>query len=188
MPKSDWDTDYVLPGNKRLRLALFWVTNYGKHNADDVIDKAETMLGKHGIRLDIYPSRKQTKEFTIEYDEKIQAKNSHYNWVRGEAAKIFDDQKTASKKQRLPVFLCDFVYPGFGLTIKSTPWPYFCFVRPFPSSDKITLIHEIGHAAGISGHLAERKKKHKNFMDETPKRSVMYKAQIQKISRAYFMK
>jgi hypothetical protein len=186
-PNSDqFDLNYKHPGNVKLRLSLFWVTNCVKIDTSPqvVLDKAEKLYAKHGIGLDIFPSRTRTKEHTIETKIDLLLPE-HYNAIRLEAHKRFDDQKTPNKKQRLPVFFCEFKDISNGLTITGAWLPYV-FVSGVLTPDKATLAHEIVHAAGIPGH----NKSHPNniMADGTNSRSEFFKFQVQTVAKGYFAK
>jgi hypothetical protein len=111
--KTDWDPNYKHPGKTTVRLTLFWVSNYYQDTSQKVLKKAEQMLTEHGLGLEIYPkSRQSAPNHTIQIpgDPTQLLVNDPentpytYNWLRNQAAAIFDDQATKDKRQRLPVF------------------------------------------------------------------------------------
>jgi len=189
MAKSDWDPDYKLPGNKVVNLCLFWATNYKINSSLKTIEQAEKRLKEHNIGINIYPSRNYTKSHIIDVgDEAIPPQD--YDKLRRKAAAVFDDQKTTDKIQRLPIIFCEFVARGYGLTVlrgKNSSWLAYCLVSQTLNQDYSTLIHEIGHAAANNGQHSPQKS---NFMHESsyPERTIMVKAQIQLLARAYFVR
>jgi hypothetical protein len=176
--------DYRHPGNLKIRLTLFWVTNCVNIDTtpEAVLAKAGELYAPHGLGFDIIPSRQRIPEHTIEAPVDLLLPE-HYNAVRLEAHRRFDDQKTKDKKQRLPVFFCEFKDPSNGLTIAGA-WPPYIFVSGVLSPDRATLAHEIVHAAGIIGH--DRTHPNNILAEGTNSRSEMFKFQVQQVAGAYF--
>jgi hypothetical protein len=196
---ADWATDYKHPGRVTVRLTLFWVTNYTLDSSQRVLDKAEALLAEHGLGLDIYPSRTRTKEHTIQDPGRL-LKAEDYGPLRSQAAAIFDDQKLPGRRQRLPVFFCEIEYPDASRMIDKfstnppSTWPPYILIGNAVASDNVTLLHEIGHAAGINKHNTDGDPegvpidptKPRNIMNVMPTRSIMFRAQVLSIARAYF--
>jgi hypothetical protein len=91
--------------------------------------------------------------------------------------------RSTDKKQRLPVFFCEFKDPANGLTITGDWLPYV-FVSGVLAKDKATLAHEMVHASGIPGHDRAHRD---NIMSEvTDNRSELFRSQIQQLAGAYF--
>jgi hypothetical protein len=184
-PGSDLLTlDYRHPGNAKIRLTLFWVTNCVKIDTSPevVLAKAEQLYAPHGLGFDILPSRRRIAEHTIEAPADLLLPE-HYNAIRLEAHQRFNDQATKDKKQRLPVFFCEFKDPSNGLTIAGA-WPPYVFVSGVLTPDTATLAHEIVHAAGIIGH--DRAHSNNIMTEGTASRSEMFKFQVQQVAGAYF--
>lgn len=189
MGSSDWDPDYKLPGNKKVYVTLFWCSNYDGHKYEACLDRAETMLKEHNIGLDIYPGKKRVKEHEIDIGSDV-LPASRRNEMRRKAHAKFDDQKAGSKIQRLPIFMCQFVGPAYGLTIlrgKDSPWLEYVMIDHEVNQDNSTILHEIGHAAAKNAAHSPQKG---NFMHVSsyPERTIMVKAQIQQLARAYFVR
>lgn len=195
MASSDWDPNYKNPGLAKARVTLFWASNYKIDTAKKVLDQAEKLLSEHGIGFDVYPGKTRTDKHTIQVPDRP-INTDEYNDLRLKAGAIFDDQKTADKRQRLPIIFCEFKYPGNGLTILTrpagsddgSPWLPYCLISGLADPDSSTLIHEIGHAATNSpNHLPQKG----NIMHESPvimSRTTIVKTQVQAISRAYFVR
>jgi hypothetical protein len=184
-PKSsDLDLDFKHPGNVRLRVTLFWVTNCLKIDAapQAMIARTEALYAKHGLSLDIFPSRQRTPAHTITFPDRL-IEQEEYNAIRLEGHRRFNDQKQGDRKPRLPIFFCEFRDPARGLTIKGDWLPYN-FVSGVVTVDKATMAHEMVHAAGLEGHIRSTAT---NLMSEpTDARSEMFKFQVQTVARAYF--
>lgn len=187
MPRPGWEIDYKHPGALKARVTLFWLENYKKDTTKQVVDKCESMLKEHGIGLDVYPSRTIDAKFIIPFKKEL-ALPDDYNDIRCQAAKIYDDQKTASKLQRFPVIFGEFKGASSGITTQRDNWLPYCFISGHIASDAVELIHEMIHAAGTPLHLAETKTGPKNVMEDNPTRTTVYKSQVQLLARAYFVK
>ena len=195
-PKQDpLDVNYRHPGGLRIRLTLFWVTNCMNMNsiAESSLARAEELFAKHGLGLDVYPSRHPTPEHTIETPANVVAAGglminnppeyNHWNEVRNEGARRFDDQKAPGRRQRLPVFFCEFKYPAKGVTVVGSPWLPYVLVGGNIAPDRGTLAHEIIHAAGFGPHIPRSA----NIMAETDtSREEIYRMHVEMVAKAYF--
>jgi LysM repeat protein len=184
LPESE--LNYKHPGNVKVRVTLFWVTNCAKIDTSPrvLIARTEEIYRRHGLTLDIIPGRDRTEAHTIEFPDRL-IEQEEYNSIRLEAHKRFNDQKSGDGRQRLPIFFCAFRDPDNGLTIEGDWLPY-CFVSGNLTADRATMAHEPVHAAGIKGHL-RRSDMTRNLMHETTQeRSEMVKFQVQTLAGAYF--
>jgi hypothetical protein len=190
MASPGWETDYVVPGAKQVRLTLFWGDNYFDTSYRDCIATTRSMLDQHGLKLDLVPGGGgPTDQFRIEVPVKADGllHEEDYNEVRNRCAAKFDDQAADPHKQRLPIIFCQFKRAAHGLTIPTTPWLPFCLVDAV--ADEVTMLHEAGHASGLP-HLTTSSKvgQPQNFMfDGGGDRSLMHKAQLQVFAKAYFV-
>jgi hypothetical protein len=185
-PRPGWETDYVVPGNKIVRLTLFWGTNYTSESYKDALKTAADMLKQHGVGLDIYPGSQRTPAHVIDTGDGLLLPDQ-YNDVRLKAAAIFDDQADPPYKQRLPVIFCEFKDAAHGVTTTGGGnWLKFCLIGGVINTDKVTLLHEMGHASGLP-HLTTGGGV-RNFMEEADGRTVMHKAQLQTFANGYFVK
>ena len=107
------------------------------------------------------------------------------------AHKAFDDK---GNPQRLPVIFCPFAKQNGadqcdfnGVTIKDTSWLPFVIINSEANSpDKVTLLHEIGHAANLV-HIPKGKNDLvANFMSYETDRTDMLRNQVIAIAKAYF--
>lgn len=191
MASPGWETDYVVPGNKEVRMTLFWGDNYFGTIHKDCVATARSMLAEHGLKLSLLPSNGEpTDQFRITVPVKSDGllHPEDYNELRNRCAAKFDDQAVEPFKQRLPVIFCNFKYTANGLTIESGPWLPYCLVGP--TCDSVTMLHEAGHASQKIGHLTTSSKQgaKQNFMfDGGGDRSLMHKSQLQRFVQAYFI-
>lgn len=190
------DPNYKNPGAAKARLTLFWCTNYKIDTSKKVLDQAEKLLGEHNIGLDVYPGRTRTDKHTITVPADHLILPEEYNDLRLKAAAIFDDQKTPDKRQRLPVFFCEFKDVGHGITVitkkpgdpSGSTWLPYCLVSGVIDNDNATLVHELGHAAHNSGvHSPDLG----HVMHNAPAakaRTIIDKIWVQIYARGYYVK
>jgi LysM repeat protein len=188
LPASE--QNYKHPGNVKIRVTLFWVTNCVKIESSPraLIARTEEIYSRHGLKLDIVPGRDRTEQHTIKWEDRP-IEPDEYNQIRCKAAEQYDDQKSGDKRPRLPVFFCEFNDPegraSNGLMITGDWLPYV-FVSGALTADRATMAHEPLHAAGIAGHIRGNAMT-KNLMSETThERSEMIKYQVQTLANAYF--
>ncbi len=180
--------DFVLPGDKKVNLALFWATNFFGDKDTFVLDKAESMLKEHGIGLSCWPSSKlKTADNTFDFGSGLirQEQYSQIYLTLAEAA------NKAGKRQSLYVLFCQFMGLANGVTISNGPMLCFrtpmVFVAPTPGNDGVTLLHEAGHAGGLDHDKTSTGTTGRNFMNEAESRSTMMKWQLEKLGKAFFI-
>jgi hypothetical protein len=158
-----------------------------------LLARTEELFAQHGLGLDVYPSRNPTPEHTIETPANVVAAGglminnppeyNHWNEIRYEGSRRFDDQKAPGRRQRLPVFFCEFKYPAKGVTVVGSPWPPYVLVSGNVVTDRGTLAHEIIHAAGFGPHIPRPN----NIMAETDgSREEIYRMHVEMVAKAYF--
>lgn len=183
---DEGSTTYVLPGNLRVRLGLFWVSNYFGATDQLVLRRAEEMLNVHGLGLDIWPSRTRTDQTVLQFEDRL-VEREDYGSLHDRATAILSD---AGKKKYLPVLFCQFRYTASGLTVWDSQllcWVIpMCLVGPTVAGDNVTLLHEVGHAAGLDHDKTSTDPKNRNFMHEAETRTTMMKWQIQKMASAFY--
>lgn len=194
---NQFDINYRHPGNLRIRLTLFWVTNCLNMAsvASSLLARTEELFAKHGLGLDVYPARYPTPGHIIETPVNVVKAGgllidqppdyNHWDEIRNEGARRFDDQKVQGRQQRLPVFFCEFKCPGLGVTVDRPPWlPYVLISgNDVGQIDRGTLAHEIIHAAGFKPHIPRSE----NIMADINKsREEIYRMHVEMVARAYF--
>jgi len=181
-------TDYKLPGNKKVNMALFWATNFfGAKDAGNIA-KAESMLAEHGMGMNVWPSTKaKTTDNTFDFGSNPIPESMYSTVYR----KLSEAATAAGKRDHLLVLFCQFEYPGYGITISKGPG--LCFRRPMvfvsasDGNDGVTLVHEAGHAGGLPHDTTSTGKTGRNFMNEAETRGTMMKWQIEKMGKAYYV-
>lgn len=187
--------EYKHPGNKKVRVTFFWTNLTKSDPAAKMVKASRKMLQEHGIGLDVYPfDRKKAKHpHTLIYPYEVTTRDD-VKKLRQLAHEAFDDQKTKDKKQRIPIIFCNYRTSGdhtLGETFKLSNWLPFCLINvKVPSKDGLTLLHEIGHAAGLKCEkYRPGKDSIQNIMHYgAPKRTDMNKKQVLAVARAYFCK
>ncbi len=187
--QGDTKTDFKSPKRIRLTIACVYLASYGPGNDQGVIAKAKSELEKHNIDLDVFPSittRNETN--TIPYSEYIKDNTEEYTAL----------YKLA--KEKIKQMGCNFVIPqpvvfgnkhcgGYGIAPKVTNQitPRLIMISPVVNNDKMTLLHELGHAAGLLHDLTIGEPR--NFMHEADgdiSRTVMYQYQVKYLAKAMF--
>lgn len=183
---SDTITDYKVPKRIRLTIACVYLTTYFEKDDQGVVAKARDVLDKHNITLDVFPDHGKKYSYnTLDYGP---------DYIPDETAayqKLYDAAKAKIKQAG-----CNFVIPlpvvfgmyecgGYGIAPrKLNRLTDLIMISPTVNNDKMTLLHEIGHAAGLEHD--KRIGPPRNFMHEADTRTVMYQYQIEKIAKAPF--
>jgi hypothetical protein len=61
-------------------------------------------------------------------------------------------------------------------------------VDPGAAGDNVTLLHEVGHASGLDHDKTSIDAKNRNFMHEANTRTTIFKFQIDKLAKAFFVR
>jgi hypothetical protein len=186
---DEGSTTYKHPGNLGVRLALFWLTSCSDNNSQFYLNRAEEMLKEHGLGMECWSSRTRTDQMNIQFADRL-VERDDYDFLFAKSSEILSG---ASKFNYLPLFFCQFRFTAHGLTVSDTPTK--CYIKPiilvdplFAGSDKVTLIHEIGHAAGLDHDRTSTDPNKRNFMNEADTRTTMFKWQIEKMAKSFFVK
>lgn len=189
----DWDLlhNYHHPGNVKLRLTLFWTESVATDNAPGLVDKADTLLKQHDLALDVMPGKAKDAKFTLKFNRKLEY-DSDVADLRMLAHKTFQDDGV---KKRLPVIFCPFDFAmkkkddndPYGFCLPKGDWlPFVLINTAMTNPDKVTLLHEIGHAANLGHESFTDKDAVVNFMSYGANRTDMLRRQVLAIATAYF--
>lgn len=185
LEKQDSAT-YKHPGGKKVRLALFWVDQKSTSFNAGLVTRAEEMLTEHGLGLDVWPSRARTSTSVIPFEDRL-VERADYDLLMDRASAMISGSMDA---RFLRIFFCQFRYTANGLTISDTPQKCyarpFCLVDPFTTGDNVTMLHEIGHAAGLDHEKISTDPMNRTFMNEANTRTQMLKFQIDKMVSSFF--
>jgi hypothetical protein len=183
---------YVHPGNRKVRLALFWVSNYFGNNYVDLLRQTETMLNAHGLALDCWPGKVKVDTTKIDFDD---TRPNHSLVQKADYDSLYDAAfnllSTNGKTKSLPILFVNFQSPDNGLTVTDTATKCLahpmCLISPSAGGDNVTLLHEIGHAGGLDHDQTSTGATDRNFMNMAQSRSTMMQWQIVKLAQAYFV-
>ncbi|MBD2202365.1 hypothetical protein H6G33_12085 [Calothrix sp. FACHB-1219] len=201
---AEWDKlhNYVHPGTVTLRLAIFWTSNVKDENdpMPDYFSKAQGLLKQHGLNLQAYPATTKDPATTLQFNEEVTLRTQAME-LRQKAHAAFPGDNYS----RLPVIVCPLRQSTIGeeangMVIIDRPdepsdWlPFVLINSKAKSPDRVTLLHEIGHAAGLVHPGAVGKDAAIiNFMQyydpattNLPGREGILHNQVKKLAVAYF--
>ncbi len=185
-----WDElhNYKFPTARTARLTLFWASNCRSDPAADLVLKARTIMKQHNLDLNVFRQPARSKDMELPFQEEVYL-DDQAEELRQKAAKTFDDQNQGAngdKRPRLPVIFCRF-RDGYGettggMTLSKTNWlPYVLINSESVAPDKVTLLHEMLHAAGSVHQNLEG-----NVMSYSANRSDMLRGDVIRLGNAYF--
>ena len=181
------DTNYKHHKKVRLTIACVYLTNHFRPDDQGTIAKAKEMLERHGLELDVWPAfGKKMSINTLDFGyDIIPDDDDVYKALRAAAAEKIK-QGGCTFVAPMPVIFTQFKHWGLGVTPPqmATKYTPACLIAPDVNTDKMTLIHEMGHGAGL---FHENGPAHaKNFMYFGENRTNMYKHQVEKLAKATF--
>lgn len=181
------DLDYKLSTPKKLSIALFFHTNYGREDDNGLVGRANDKLFDHNLQLDIWPEA-HSGGF----------KNG-FNTLRLGTAKVNPDEDLPhirkliaealarrTQPNMLPVLFCQFIGCSCGEVRFIKGQVPIALIGYTANEDKMTLLHEIGHAAGLGHDVQNDDPKNRNFMHTSETRTTMYRFQVDKLAQASF--
>jgi len=198
---NERELNYRLPKRVKLNIACVYLDNYKKNDDRGVIAKAKEVLEKHNIELNVWPANgmRQPGVNTLTYMDipeltdasgkelkLIPAEDAAYKAVRRAVDKKIKGQCTAV--YALPVIFGQYVNGGYGITPPESKLPTSltraCFIAQAGNSDKMDLLHEMGHAVEAigDGHSTDKG----NFMHTLDGRTFMYRFQVERMGRAFY--
>ena len=184
------DTNFRLANRVTLNIAVIYLPTY--FQADDMgnLSAAKDLLEKHNIGLQVWPlggGKSSTNSLPLSvYENPIPDTHDAYQQLRRDVNQLIQQRATGYPFVQ-PVIFCQYVHPGHGVTPPGTKIgapPAACLVSPNPQKDKMTVLHELGHAAGLD-HQKD-KADAKNVMFETDGRENLYRFQVEAFSKAFF--
>jgi len=178
-----WDEihHYKHPGSVTLGLAVFKTTGMSKDFVARYIEVAKNMLNEHGLRLDAYIHSTALK-WTIPLQTIDQVTD----------LRMLGHQAYQDTRPRLPVFFAPMHYSthSTGQTFSNTDWlPFVVINSEEESPDGVTLLHEMGHAAKVTGDVDVPVRPGdavNNFMLYGTGRNDMHKKQVIALAQSYF--
>jgi len=180
------DPHFRNPKRVRLTIACIYLDNYFKDDDQGIIAKARDMLDEHNLQLDVWPTDPRKQKFnTLPYGPNpVPHDSKAYKALRAAVDKKIK-QGGCTFSLPLPIVFCQFQYSGYGITPHAMKkLTHACLISPTVNNDKVTLIHEMGHAAEL-GH-AHGAGNRGNFMHEAEPRSTMYRFQVEQMAKAMY--
>lgn len=187
-----YDTNFRLQKRVSLRIAVIYLPSYFLANDKNTLRTASDLLDEHNIGWTMWPygGKKSSKNTLIDmrYRDPIPHERKAYQQLRKDVNELIRN-RVHGFPYVVPVIFCQFNHPGHGIT---PPWsklgaePTACLISPNPQNDRMTVLHELGHAAGL--HHENGSRHLKNVMHKRDGRENLYEHQVQTFGKASFTK
>jgi len=183
------DTYFKSVKRVRLNIACVYLTNYFKSDDQGEVGRAKQALDDHNLQLEVWPQLGvQYEGNTLTYDDPVphdayddDVNKATYRDLLSSARSLISAKVSFSVYTT--VIFGQFQHPGIGITPVGMPITTpLVLISPNANPDKMDLLHELGHAAGL--HHEDTLSK--NFMNQTSGRSDMMKFQIEKMAKSYY--
>ncbi|MBK9153625.1 MAG: hypothetical protein IPM25_05335 [Chloracidobacterium sp.] len=182
-------TTFKLPKRAKVNIICVYLSNYFLNDDQGEVAKAKSVLDNHNIQLEVWPQgAAKTINNTLNYPDPV----PHDPYDDAVNKVTYTDLLTrarslVSSKVPFSVFATvvfgQFKHVGIGITPPSvglvTP---LCIVSPNGNSDKMDVLHELGHASNLHHEDGIAK----NFMNGTNGRSEMMRFQVEKMAKSWF--
>ncbi|HMQ04203.1 MAG TPA: hypothetical protein PKD26_09835 [Pyrinomonadaceae bacterium] len=182
-------TNFKNPKRVKVNIACVYLTNYFLANDQGQVAQAKTVLDEHNLQLEVWPQGAlKTPANTLIYPDPV----PHDAYDDAANKVTYKDLLTRARNlisSKVPfsvfatVVFGQFKHPGIGICPPSvglvTP---LCIISPNGNSDKMDVLHELGHASDLHHENGFAK----NFMNETNGRSEMMRFQVEKMAKSWF--
>jgi hypothetical protein len=183
------NTNFKNPKRVKINIACVYLTNYFLSDDQGEVNKAKQVLDRHNLQLEVWPpAAAKTPANTLVYNDPV----PHDAYDNAANKVIYTDLLTRARQlisSKVPmsvwatVVFGQFKHPGIGITPPSvgliTP---LCIISPNGNSDKMDVLHELGHASDLHHEDALPK----NFMNGTNGRSELMRFQVEKLAKSWF--
>jgi hypothetical protein len=181
--------EYVHPGNVKIRLMLFWTSNADSDPSQQLVAAADKLLKQHGLALEVRPGAPRQAATTVPYSRVVLTGNDD----QVKEVRQLADKALAGDQSVLPVIFCPFgevagatTCSVNGVTFKDLGPTFVLINSKVRSADGLTLMHEIGHAAGREHVPKGSTDIIANFMSNEANRTGMLRGQVLAIANAFF--
>jgi hypothetical protein len=201
--KGGDSVDFFSPRKTVISLRLAWASGITKDVSDTYLETAKRLAALHGLNITAIPPSGQDKDkFTFKFDGSVADRDTQaYLKVRQLAEDVHKkNAPSGALSSSILIIFCSYE-GGYATTVRDNDFLPFTLINTegTPTKDRATLLHELGHGAGlphfdgdwISRTSAFRKtfpaaSIENNFMSLNFDRSEMFRYQIEKIERAFF--
>lgn len=194
--------NYKFPVEVTIAISVFFAQNVGIQNAFNHHNVLFAQTNKILSKYNMICNQLTFENKPLQFQEKVYLEE-HITDLRGKAHKTYDDQVDDVRKiQRIPIIYAKASesIPYAGQTFRNLGWLPFILIYPNNNniSDYSTLIHEIGHCAGLEHNVRNNNTKIEDilmtsevgFDNKTPftpfKRENISRIQADKILKSYF--
>jgi hypothetical protein len=181
-------TNFRNPKRIRLNIACIYLTNYFKSDDQGEVGQAKTVLDSHNLQLEVWPMNGAKRDGnTLIYPEPV----PHDAYDDAVNRKTYSELLMSARALALnkcgfsvfaTVVFGQFAHRGIGITPPGFLMTPLCIISPNGNSDKMDLLHELGHAAD----LHHEDPIPKNFMNQTNGRSEMMRFQVEKMAKSWY--
>lgn len=187
--------DYKASKRVILHTAAVYLPSYSKEDDMGNFEKAAELLDKYNIGLSVWPAKGRKHRFNslpLElYRNPIPNTERAYKQLRRDV-----NERIKNKVPRypfiVPIIFCQFHADGAGITPHSTKIGASspaCLISMGAQSmqDKMTILHEMGHAALYPNPDHDNRKHEKgNLMQEADGRTFLLRYQVEAFEHAFF--
>lgn len=197
-PGFDQQQNYVHPGSRRVQVAAFWSKNAAPNTFARSAEISRLILARHGLKLEVTPGSQPSGNHVLPFDEvvkfggqietlreQVEATGLAANRLIAINVPCADKLDGAVDDNSTPF---GWQFPASGRWAK----PFVVINSAKWSGAGVTLLHEIGHAAGLGHEYSKEGSTVANFMNEpsfnefaAPGTS-MYRKQVIAIANAFF--
>jgi hypothetical protein len=192
-------SNYVHPENKTVNLTVFSTQDASNFHLQRSADIARLMLERHGLKLSVMPDNKISDPHILAHNDSLVAEQDLTKLLKliSKSGANFTDRLVVINANIDQKFFYgkdgDKLY-GLAYKASQSPWEkdFILFNAARSSPTGVTLLHEIGHCAGLDHNFDNASTLASNFMNEfekdkyKPAGTSMLLIQVKSIAKAFF--